>query len=116
MKFIDVIGPANAREIFFTGRAYGAVQAREMGLVHYVLPREELTPFVYRMAQDISENAPLSLKATKTIFNRIHHDQRLNPQDVQEIERLRYEAFRSEDLKEGQRAFREKRKPVFQGR
>ncbi len=116
LKFIDVIGPANAREMFFTGRAYGAAKAREMGLVHYVLPRDELTPFVYRMAQDISENAPLALKATKTIFNRFLHDQRLNPQDVQEIERLRYEAFRSEDLKEGQRAFGEKRKPVFQGR
>ena len=116
LKFIDVAGPANAREMFFTGRAYGAAKAREMGLVHYILPREELTPFVYRMAQDISENAPLALKATKTILNRFLHDQRLSPQDVQEMERLRYEAYRSEDLKEGQRAFGEKRKPVFHGR
>ncbi len=116
MKLIDVVGPAYAKEIFLTGRAYGAAQAREMGLVNYVLPREELAPFVYRMAQDIAENAPLALKATKTIFNQIHHDQRLSPQDVQEMERLRYDAYRSEDLKEGQRAFREKRKPVFLGR
>ncbi|OIP88282.1 MAG: enoyl-CoA hydratase [Syntrophobacterales bacterium CG_4_8_14_3_um_filter_58_8] len=116
LKFIDVVGPAYAKEIFLTGRAYGADKAKEMGLVHYVLPREELTPFVNRMAQDISENAPLALKATKTIFNRFFHDQRFCPQDVQEMERLRYEAYRSEDLKEGQRAFREKRKPVFRGR
>lgn len=116
LKFIDVVGSANAREMFFTGRVYGAVLAREMGLVHHVLTRDELSPFVYRMAQDISENAPLSLKATKTIFNRFLHDERLGLQDVQEIERLRYEAFRSEDLKEGRLAFGEKRKPVFHGR
>lgn len=116
MKLIDVVGPAYAREIFLTGRAYGAAQAKDMGLLNYVVPREELASFVYRMARDISENAPLALKATKTIFNRFLHDQRLSPPDVQEIERLRYEAFRSEDLKEGQQAFCEKRKPVFRGR
>lgn len=116
LKFIDVVGPACAREMFFTGRAYDAAQAREMGLVNYVLPRDQLGPFVYGMAREISENAPLSLKAVKQIFNRFHQEQRLSPEDVREIEALRYEAFRSEDLKEGQRAFQEKRKPVFKGR
>lgn len=115
-KFIDVIGPAYAKELFFTARAYEASQAREMGLVHYVLPRDQLSPFVYRMAQDIAANAPLALKATKTLFNRFHHDRRLSPDDIREAETLRYEAFRSEDLKEGRLAFQEKRKPVFQGR
>lgn len=38
MSFINVAGLANAKEIFFTGRAYEISRAKEMGLVHYVLP------------------------------------------------------------------------------
>ena len=116
LKYIDTIGPAFTKEMFLTGRAYGALQVKEMGLVHYVVPREQLSAFVDEMAREISENAPLSLKAVKRVVNRFHHEGRLSPQDIQEMEALRYEAYRSEDVKEGERAFREKRKPVFQGR
>jgi enoyl-CoA hydratase/carnithine racemase len=116
LKFIDIVGPAYAKEMFFTGRPYDAHQAKEMGLVHYVLPRDQLSAFVYGMAQEISENAPLSLKAMKTVFNRFCHEQRISLEDAREIETLRYAAFRSEDVKEGRSAFREKRKPVFKGR
>jgi enoyl-CoA hydratase/carnithine racemase len=68
------------------------------------------------MAQEISENAPLSLRGLKIIFNKCLQYQKIDPQDDQEIEALRDQAFNSEDLKEGQRAFQEKRKPVFKGR
>lgn len=116
LKFIDVIGPGYAKEMFFSGRSYEAQRAKEMGLVNYVLPRDQLSSFVYGMAQDISENAPLSLKAVKIIFNRFHHEHRFRSEDAHEIETLRYQAFRSEDIREGEQAFREKRKPVFRGR
>ncbi len=116
MKFIDVIGLANAKEMFFTGRAYEASQAREMGLVHHVLPHDQLVAFTCKMAQEIAENAPLSLKALKTIFNLFQDERRVSPDDAREVEDLRDEAYRSEDVKEGQQAFREKRKPVFKGR
>jgi enoyl-CoA hydratase len=116
LRFIDIIGPGNAKEMFFSGRSYEAHRAKEMGLVNYVLPHDQLSTFVYEMAQDISENAPLSLKALKVIFNRFHHEQRFPFQDVHEVESLRYEAFRSDDIKEGEHAFREKRKPIFKGR
>jgi enoyl-CoA hydratase len=116
LKFIDTVGLATAKEMLLTGRVYEASRAREMGLAHYVLPRDQLSPFTYQMAQEISGNAPLSLRALKTIFNRCQQVQRLTPEDILEAEALRARAFQSEDVKEGQQAFREKRKPIFKGR
>jgi enoyl-CoA hydratase/carnithine racemase len=87
-----------------------------MGLVHYVLPPDQLVSFTYEMAREISENAPLSLKGMKVIFNKILLSQKLDPKDIEEIEALRLQAFNSEDIKEGQLAFKEKRKPVFKGK
>jgi enoyl-CoA hydratase len=116
LRMINTVGLANAKEIFFTGRSYAAPKAQEMGMVHYVLPQDQLSSFTYEMAREISENAPLSLKGMKVIFNKIFLSQKLNPKDAEEIEALRLQAFNSEDIKEGQRAFKEKRKPVFKGR
>lgn len=116
LRMINIVGLANAKEIFFTGRSYPAPKAKEMGLVQYVLPQDQLASFTYEMAREISENAPLSLKGMKFIFNKIFLSQKLDPGDADEIEKIRVQAFNSEDLKEGQRAFKEKRKPIFQGR
>lgn len=116
MFFINAVGLANAKEIFFTARTYDAYRAKEMGVVQYVVPSDQLASFTYQMAQEISENAPLSVSATKTIINKCLNYQKTDPEDAREIEALYNRAFCSEDLKEGQRAFREKRKPIFKGR
>lgn len=115
-QFINTAGLAYAKEMFFTGRAYEASRGREMGLVNYVVPAEKLYSFTYEMAQEISENAPLSLKGLKTIFNKYLFSQKISPEDAREMEEIVDRAFHSEDLKEGQKAFQEKRKPVFKGR
>jgi enoyl-CoA hydratase/carnithine racemase len=116
MRFINVVGLANAKEMFFTGRSYEASRAQQMGLVNYVVPADHLISFTYEMAQEISENAPLSLQGLKIIFNKCSQYQKIDPEDAREMEALRDLAFSSEDVKEGQRAFQEKRKPIFKGR
>jgi len=116
LRFINTVGLANAKEVFFTGRSYRAPKAKEMGFLNYVLPPDQLASFTYEMAREISENAPLSLKGMKIIFQKCLAYQKFEPEDAKEIEALRVQAFNSEDMKEGQRAFKEKRKPVFKGK
>jgi len=115
-KLINIVGLANAKEILYTGRFYGMERAREMGMVHYVVPKAELHGFAYALAEEIAGNAPLSLKGHKVIFRKILHYQSLREEDRREIERRTIEAFNSEDLKQGSSAFFAKRKPLFNGR
>ena len=68
------------------------------------------------MAQEISGNAPLSLKGMKTIFNSLLRYQTISPEDLNAAQMLVAQTLGSEDLKEGRKAFAEKRKPVFRGK
>jgi enoyl-CoA hydratase/carnithine racemase len=115
-KFINVLGLANAKEVFFTGRYYDIDRAKAMGMVHYVVPKADLYDFTYRLAEEIAGNAPLALKGHKHVFNKLLHAQGIHPQDQAEIERMIQEAFNSEDLKEGTMAFFGKRKAEFKGK
>jgi enoyl-CoA hydratase len=114
-NFIHVLGFSNTKEIFFTGRRFNAQRAKEMGLVNHVVNQEDLKRFTYEMALEIAGNAPLTLSATKRTISKYSDLARLSEQDEAEITGLRVNAFRSLDLKEGQTAFKERRKPRFTG-
>lgn len=114
-RFINVIGLSATREMFFTGQTYNSDSLKEIGMVNYIVPKDDLESFTYNIASTIATNAPLSLKGTKRIINLLLKSESMAADDTAECERLIMEAFASDDLKEGQLAFLEKRSPNFKG-
>jgi enoyl-CoA hydratase/carnithine racemase len=114
MRLMELVGPAFAKEIFYTARRFTAAEAHGMGLVNRALPAAELEGFVRSYCGMIAENAPLSLAATKGIVAEV--SKASAALDRARCEELVRACFESEDYIEGRRAFMEKRKPQFKGR
>ncbi len=114
-QFIEVLGMARTRELFLTGRTYAGPEVREMGLADHLVPKKCLSETVFQLAEEIARNAPLALKGTKKMLNRIGESLSIKTEYREEAETLIAEAMSSQDLKEGQAAFMEKRDPVFTG-
>ncbi len=112
-RFVRTIGLSRTKEMFFTARHYKTDRLKEMGLVDHVLPQDELAAFTYALAEEIAANAPLSLRGIKRILNLLSTSGRLDAQQQAEAKKLVQASLESADLKEGQAAFLEKRKPVF---
>ena len=68
-RLVDIVGPAFAKEIFFTAGKFSAEDARIMGLVNRVVPEPELEAHVRNLAGTIAANAPLTVKAAKVAIN-----------------------------------------------
>jgi enoyl-CoA hydratase len=113
-KLVDLVGPAFAKEIFYTARHFSAAEAIAMGLINRALPEAELEPYVRNYCAMIAENAPLTIEAVKGVVQEL-------AKPGAQIDRAHCEAlvarcFGSQDYIEGRRAFMEKRKPVFVGK
>jgi enoyl-CoA hydratase/carnithine racemase len=116
-KFLEVCGPAFTSELFFVGHNVPAERAERMGLVNEVVEPDELEGRVLELAEEIAANAPLSLSGNKRIIRTLRARPGELPEQLErELVELRESCFRTEDFREGVRAFGEKRKPVWRGR
>jgi enoyl-CoA hydratase/carnithine racemase len=115
-KFLDTAGAPRTRELFFTGRNVSAERAEQMGLVNETVPAAEVESHAVALAAEIAGNAPLSLKGNKRIITDLLTFPRLSEKVEREVIELRLSSFRTEDFREGVRAFGEKRKPRWHGR
>jgi enoyl-CoA hydratase len=105
---------AKAMEILLVGDPISAEEAHRIGLVNYVVPAPELMPTAEKFAQKIAANGPLAVRAIKEAVIR---SSGLPLAEAYEIENeVARAVMRSEDAKEGPRAFIEKRPPVYRGK
>jgi len=113
-RLVGAVGRTFAAQMLFTGELISAEQALAAGLVSELHAPDVLMGRAFALARLIAENAPLSLVAIKKAL-RAATDLPLAAGF--ELERSLYGALTlTEDRQEGRKAFREKRKPNFQGK
>lgn len=105
-----VVGQKKAREIWFLCDQYDAQEALQMGLVNKVVPLEELETTTVEWCKKIQQKSPLSIRMLKSSFN-AELDGQAGIQELAGNATLLY--YLSEEAKEGQRSFLEKRDPDF---
>ncbi len=103
------IGPSAARELFLTGMRFSARRAREIGLVHAVVPVSKLDETVGRYVAELLSAAPTGVAAAKALIARVRGQ---STADAMRITAQAIAAQRvSPEGQEGLRAFLDKRKP-----
>ncbi len=105
---------AKAMELLLTGDLVTADQALELGFLNYVVPRGKLVDKAMEIAEKIAANGPIAVKAIRRSARLCSG---LTEEEGMKLEtKLSTPVFKTEDAKEGPRAFMEKRSPVYHGR
>ena len=112
-KLARMVGPSRARDILLSARFLDAEEALAIGLINFIVPRDEISAEVTEYAQRVAANAPLTVAAAKAAVDA--WEAGAQAEDLARVQALVDSCFDSEDYREGRRAFAEKRKPVFRG-
>lgn len=115
-RTINIVGLARAKELFFLGGTISFEEACNFGFINKALPKEELEEFTMGIANTLAQNAPLSIRGMKRIFQFCMERQELSEGRKKDSARLILKAMRSHDAAEALEAFMEKRKPIFKGK
>ncbi len=111
---MDNFAKSMARTIYFTGRRIPAAELYRLGVISACVPREKLMDEAMQIAREIAAKSPVAVREVKRAFNVIEE---MPTRDGYRFEQTVTVALsHTEDAKEAQRAFVEKRKPVFKGK
>jgi enoyl-CoA hydratase/carnithine racemase len=109
---VRLVGPSVALEILLEGRIFDAAEAKDKGLVTRVVPDGDVHAEARATALRIAEGAPLTARWHKKFVQRLR-----DPAPITEVEADEcFDAFDTEDFREGYAAFLAKRKPRFRGK
>ena len=110
----QLVGPAKAAELFYTGDMIDAKTALSLGIVNQVVPGAQLEAEVKTLAQKIAHGPALAIRAVKKALFASEEKELAQALDNEVREQIR--CYLSEDCSEGIRAFFDKRPPKFQGK
>jgi enoyl-CoA hydratase/carnithine racemase len=115
-RFLDSIGAARTRELFLLGRYIDARTALDWGLVNRVATAAELDAVGLELATELAGNAPLAQTGNKRVIAALLSSEGELAEEVEdELIELRRASFASQDMREGMRAFAEKRPAHWRG-
>jgi enoyl-CoA hydratase/carnithine racemase len=115
-RFLDAIGAARTRELFLLGRHIDAATGLAWGLVNRVAAADELETIGLELAVELAGNAPLAQTGNKRVIAELlRAEGELAPRVEEELIELRRASFASQDMREGMRAFAERRAPRWRG-
>lgn len=109
-QLVDLVGPAHAKSILFTGRLVKTEEALRIGLVNEVMERDQIRDQTRNFARMIADNSQWGVRGIKQIVRMILDG---TTDDTRETMDMFLESFEGDDHKEGVAAFLERRKPVF---
>jgi enoyl-CoA hydratase len=111
---MEHVSRSRVRSLYFTGRRISAAELYRLGVIEACPKREELMDAALDIAREIAAKSPLAIRHIKRALNTIEE---LPVRDAYRFEQsVTVELSHTEDAREAQRAFIEKRKPVFKGR
>ena len=115
-RFIDAIGATRTRELFLLGSYIDAPTALAWGLVNRVAAADELDALALEVADELASNAPLSQLGNKRVIAALlSAEAELSAEVEEELIELRRASFASKDMREGMKAFAEKRPARWRG-
>jgi enoyl-CoA hydratase/carnithine racemase len=108
-RYVSRLGLDNAKRLFLTAERIGAAEMLRIGYLTSMVPAEALDEEVDRLAAILAANAPIAMRGMKRAINEIARG-RLDEEAADQRHR---ESMRSAEIKEGIKAFAEKRPPRF---
>jgi enoyl-CoA hydratase len=113
-RLTRAVGKYKAMEMILTGTRIGAEEAKTLGLVSRVVPKEAYLTEAKKVANEIALKSPVAVRQAKMAVNKAFEMGLANGLDFER--ELFYLLFASEDKTEGMKAFMEKRRPEFKGK
>jgi enoyl-CoA hydratase len=112
-RLARLIGPGPALDLLLTGRQIAADEALRLGLVNRVVAAADLLPEVRKLAALLASKAPVALRC---IIDAVNKGLQMPLTQAQGLEAVLFGlVFSTDDMREGTRAFLEKRQPEFKG-